>query len=121
MDPASAFCPSPQESQRQLASRRKGTKGRQRKEWRRGKTAVSWKMQESMAQVATRGTSGYGGLNRVTISELLHLGTRTQMSVGGNTKTTLRASKSEAFETMVKPFAFAYSQIAAPSLPPNPH
>src|SRR5258708_34160660 len=52
-----------------------------------------------------RATSGNAARKRLTISELVQLGTRTQMSFGGTPKRTLRSSKSESFETMVKPLA----------------
>jgi len=54
-------------------------------------------------------------------SEVVQLRVRTQMSLGGAPERTLRSSKSESFETIVKPLVLAYSQIAASSVLPNPH
>ncbi len=47
------------------------------------------------------------------ISALLQFGTRSQITLGGLPQRTLRSRKSESFDTIAYPSAFAYSQISA--------
>src|SRR5713226_1334630 len=75
----------------------------------------------SSSSWTNRVTAENADRKRLSTSALVQFLARTQMSFGGEPERMLRSSKSESFETMVKPLLLAYSHIASSSVLANPH